>query len=45
MAYSHRYEKISVFVKMGETEEQRTLPAKHFFSTYHAIKVGKDDWL
>jgi hypothetical protein len=21
------------------------MPAKHFFSNYHAMKIGKDDWL
>lgn len=44
MAYSHRYDKISVFVKFDESEISFTLPAKHFSANYHAIKVGKDAW-
>lgn len=45
MAYSHRYDKISVFIKFDESEEYLTLPAKHFYSNYHAIKMGQDNWL
>lgn len=45
MAYSHRFGKISGFIKFADSESFFTIQAKHFYTNYHAVKVGADGFL
>lgn len=44
IGYSHHENKISVFLKFTDREEKLTMQAKHFYTKYHQIKMGKDSW-
>jgi len=41
-AYSHRYNKVSFFVHFNGRDEHFVLAAKHFYSNYWSILIGKD---
>jgi hypothetical protein len=43
-AYSHRYNRVSYFVHFADRDEHFVLAAKHFYSNFYSILIGKDQW-
>jgi hypothetical protein len=43
-AYSHRYNKVTFFVHFQDRDEKFTISARHFYSNFHSVMIGKDAW-
>jgi hypothetical protein len=42
--YSHHAHRVTFFFKFADREEQFSIPARHFFSKYHSLILGNDQW-